>query len=38
MGRREMDMGRSPVWSAMEGLDPKLNLDVLGKVEKEGGG
>lgn len=33
-----MDMGRPPAWSAVEGLGPYLKLDVLGQVEKEGGG
>lgn len=33
-----MDMGRPPVWSAIEGRGSNLNLDIFGLVEKEGGG
>ena len=30
-------MWRPPVRSVMEGLGPKLNLDIFGQVEKKGG-
>lgn len=32
------EMGRPPLWSAMEGLGANLNLDLFGQGEKEGGG